>query len=390
MSSAQIEVSASNGYIFTNASNSDVVIYPTLESQNILMGSKSNANAGILVSSSNIAFTVQPSNSNGSISFYGGNSNQLVTILGSGNFGIGKSNPAYPLDVAGDINFTGTFRQNGTAYVGSQWSNTGCNVFLLNSNVGIGTTTPSGPLQVVGKMQCGDAASLSFGVLNVRSSNEDHIGLTRSGISSSLIAMNSNGDTAIHVNKGGANYQFSNVIYIQNSTGNVGIGKVLPAYNLDVLGDINFTGSLRQNGTTFGGSGGVGWAASGSNIYSNSNIGIGTSTPSYPLHVQGSIYATADVFAYSDARYKTDLLQITNAVSKLKTLAGYTYNIADDDKRHTGLLAQDVEQVLPEAITYTKEGRLGLAYGNMAGLFVEAFKEIDSRLSQIETSLQLR
>jgi hypothetical protein len=66
------------------------------------------------------------------------------------NFGIGKTNPDYPLDVVGDLNFTGTLIQGGVPYVGSQWSNNSTNVFILNSNVGIHKSNPSTALDVNG------------------------------------------------------------------------------------------------------------------------------------------------------------------------------------------------------------------------------------------------
>ena len=82
-------------------------------------------------------------------------------ITSNNNIGIGTSNPAYPLDVVGDINFTGTFRQNGTAYIGSQWSNSGANVFLISSNVGLGLSNPGFTLDVNGSIN----ASNSFTAL---------------------------------------------------------------------------------------------------------------------------------------------------------------------------------------------------------------------------------
>jgi hypothetical protein len=66
------------------------------------------------------------------------------------NFGIGKTNPAYPLDIVGDLNFTGTLRKGGAPYIGSQWSNNSMNVFILDSNVGIHKSNPSTALDVNG------------------------------------------------------------------------------------------------------------------------------------------------------------------------------------------------------------------------------------------------
>ena len=113
------------------------------------------------------------------------------------------------------------------------------------------------------------------------------------------------------------------------------------------------------------------------------NVGIGTTSPSYKLHVSGDIYATGNVTAYSDIRAKSNLEVITSPLEKLSQLTGYTYDMVDNpdlttkiSSRFTGIIAQDLEQVLPEAVHKDQDGKYSVAYGNMAGLFVEAFKEL--------------
>lgn len=65
--------------------------------------------------------------------------------------GIGTTNPQYKLDVTGDINFTGTFRQNGSQFVASRWtSGTGDNIYRLNGDIGIGVASPTAKLDVNG------------------------------------------------------------------------------------------------------------------------------------------------------------------------------------------------------------------------------------------------
>ena len=90
-----------------------------------------------------------------SISGGGGASSQLVTTAAGihtlSNFGIGTTNPQYKLDVTGDINFTGTFRQNGSQFVASRWtSGTGDNIYRLNGDIGIGVESPTAKLDVNG------------------------------------------------------------------------------------------------------------------------------------------------------------------------------------------------------------------------------------------------
>ncbi len=95
-----------------------------------------------------------------------------------------------------------------------------------------------------------------------------------------------------------------------------------------------------------------------------------------------SLTASGNVTAYSDARLKTDLSKIKDAVNKVKSLTGYTFTRIDTNERQMGLLAQDVLAVAPEVI---RDGEyLSVAYGNLIALVVEAIKDIDDRLTILE------
>ena len=64
----------------------------------------------------------------------------------------------------------------------------------------------------------------------------------------------------------------------------------------------------------------------------------------------------------------------------------FTYINDGEENRTTGLIAQDVQAVFPEAVSeIDDEGHLGLAYGNMVGLLVEAIKELTSRVKELES-----
>ncbi|WP_081556920.1 tail fiber domain-containing protein [Chromobacterium haemolyticum] len=96
----------------------------------------------------------------------------------------------------------------------------------------------------------------------------------------------------------------------------------------------------------------------------------------------GNMAAAGSVTGMSDIRLKTNIHRIDNALGKVKQLGGYTYNRLDMDCRQTGLIAQEVLGVLPEAVIETADDdkTLSVAYGNMAGLFVEAIKELSAQI----------
>jgi hypothetical protein len=120
------------------------------------------------------------------------------------------------------------------------------------------------------------------------------------------------------------------------------------------------------------------------NVNVRGTIGIGMSNPdisSARMSIAGDIFATGTLITLSDASVKYDIKPIENALDRVLALNGCTYNmtttdIGDDNRRYTGLIAQDVMSVLPEAVYATDTGKLSVAYGNLVGLLVEAVKEL--------------
>jgi hypothetical protein len=105
--------------------------------------------------------------------------------------------------------------------------------------------------------------------------------------------------------------------------------------------------------------------------------------------VTGSITSSGNVTAFSDRKLKDNLEKIGDALAKVRQITGYTYtrkDLSDKAKRHTGVIAQDVEVVLPEAVE-EHNGIKGVAYGNMMGLVFEAIKELDDKLEEIKKQL---
>lgn len=97
--------------------------------------------------------------------------------------------------------------------------------------------------------------------------------------------------------------------------------------------------------------------------------------------VTGALTATGNVTAYSDIRLKTDIQVIPDALGKVELLRGVTYTRKDSGEQHTGVIAQEVAAVLPEAVDKSGE-YLSVAYGNMVGLLIEAIKELNHKVDK--------
>ena len=89
----------------------------------------------------------------------------------------------------------------------------------------------------------------------------------------------------------------------------------------------------------------------------------------------------------SDETVKTNRQRITNALSKLSTLGGYTYLMIDSNEPSAGLLAQEVQKVLPEAVKFNPDtGLLSLNYNAVLGLVVESINELEQRITGLENA----
>jgi hypothetical protein len=117
-----------------------------------------------------------------------------------------------------------------------------------------------------------------------------------------------------------------------------------------------------------------------SNLFVNtttSRVGIGKTNPDYTLDVVGNIKASGDLIAFSDERLKNNIETIPNALEKILQLRGVTFTKIDgDNRRHVGVIAQEVEKVLPEVVYTDEFGMKSVAYGNLIALLIEAIKEL--------------
>ena len=106
------------------------------------------------------------------------------------------------------------------------------------------------------------------------------------------------------------------------------------------------------------------------------------------LTVAGSITASLDITAYSDRRYKQNVVTIDGAIAKVQQLRGVYYTSVEGGPRKAGVIAQEVEEVFPEVVVTgtTSEQVKSVAYGNIVGLLIEAVKTLQERIDVLEKS----
>ena len=326
-----------------------------------------------------------------------------MVIRSDGNVGIGTTTPAFKLDVSGTIRTTasgtdGLILNGGGSYTSISFSN---NKGAISS---LGLAYNNGDYST-------DAISNDLVIRN---------------ITGKIMFQNGNAGSALMI----------------NSNNFVGVGTAAPAYKLDVVGGVNITNGSGNGGVTTGltvttqvgddsttsesiilqqstgkassrqaitwrnitlynysmariwSQVGGGYAAtmmgfdvadSARNMQTrvvidvNGNVGIGTSTPGYKLEVSGAIYASGDITALSDRRYKQDIKPLEGCLDKITRLSGFSYTRKDykEGERQIGLIAQEVQELIPEAVSYDKENdRYGLNYGCLVAPLIEAIKEL--------------
>ena len=118
----------------------------------------------------------------------------------------------------------------------------------------------------------------------------------------------------------------------------------------------------------------------GANLDMNSNNITGTGA----ITITGDVTAT-NFITTSDARLKSNITNITDALAKVTQLSGKQYTMYGQDDQ-IGLIAQEVEQVLPQMV-HTRDDMMGtkaINYQNMVALLVEAVKELQTEIKGLK------
>ena len=103
------------------------------------------------------------------------------------------------------------------------------------------------------------------------------------------------------------------------------------------------------------------------------------------VSVTGSVTATGDITAFSDSRTKINVETITEALYKVKAMRGVSYISKFNMEERIGVIAQEVERVVPEVVHTHTNGLKSVAYQNLVGLLIEAIKALELRVAELES-----
>ena len=384
-----------------------------------------------LESTKNHRFAVGPLKADGSV-------NERFTVLSNGNVGVGTSAPTLKLDIQG----TDFGRDNGPATLhlfGARIGDVGgATLFIrafaggavafdgVNNRVGIGTIAPISKLQVAGdialeKMAVGTGRTLPAGG-SMLWNDGTWLRLNENlDFSQPVPGVRTRGVLATDsLNVGGAggfgNPGVGNVWV----TGRVGIGTTTPTRKLHVLGDrirLESTGKfidIRADGES------VDLHSETNDLYIRSSglggnnrvlinpfagdgeVGIGTRTPVAKLDVEGNLRVSGNASKpgggswtnSSDIRLKKSVKPISDALGLLLQLRGVGFEWKEPERMgnqtgpQMGLIAQEVEKVLPEWVSYGPEGYKELTVRGFEALTVEAIRELKNEIEDVGARLK--
>ena len=123
------------------------------------------------------------------------------------------------------------------------------------------------------------------------------------------------------------------------------------------------------------------------------SFGTQDSGPSNPLerlriNKDGNATFSGTVTANSDERLKENVVGITNALDKVLDLRGVYFNRKGDPERSIGVIAQEVEKILPEVVLEASDGVKSVAYQNMVALLIEAIKEQQEQINELKETVK--
>lgn len=207
---------------------------------------------------------------------------------------------------------------------------------------------------------------------------------------------------------GNANANFdSGTLFIDSVNNRVGIANTTPDVALRVTGAAGVSSTISAGGnitTTsteiIAGTGQneekrVRLQNASRNVYFFLNTGslVGlwdntSNTGRWTSDASGNFTAVGNVTAFSDENLKENIETINNALATVAALRGVRYKRKDTGEAGIGVIAQEVQQHVPEVVQVSEDMPLSVSYGNLVGLLIEAIKELNAKVEELENKVK--
>lgn len=307
---------------------------------------------------------------------------------------------------------------SGTADYVPVWVNTSTlgnsNIFVTQGKVGIGTISPAATLYVAGQ-NGGSGGSLNAPMAFQASGGAGHeskgvggtggpislsggpgAGISSTGGAGGTVWINggAGGHGLVDGGRGGAIEVAAGNAGGNSSgaTGGIGAsilvapGSAAEGFHAGSGGSITLQpGTPGSGGTSSGGEGAVLLAPTGG------KVGIGEESPANTLEVVTGGTTLADSWTVrSSRRFKINIQPLQGSLDKVQRLQGVSYDRVVDGKHELGVVAEDVERVLPKIVSQDPKTHevQGVDYSRLTALLIEAVKEQQSQINQLKEQLQ--
>jgi len=427
---SNVSIGSGCGYLLsTGASNVFVgqgAAYFTTGSNNTFLGSQSG---GVVTSGSNNTILGGFNGNSGGLDIRTSNNNVVIAdgsgnirlyANSTGNIGIGTTNPTSTFTVVGNALISGVTTSGG-------YNATTGNDYKINETSVLNATTLGSGVVNSSLTSVGTLTSL-----NVSGTTTANSFVKTGGTSNQFLKADGSIDTNTYLTSA-----LQNVV--EDTTPQLGGNLDLNSKNITGTGDVNITGVVTA--TSFSGSGANLTSLDASNISSGivstarlasgtadsttylrgdqtwASISGGGATLSNDTTTDASYYptfssATSGTYstAYvsdtkctfnpstgtlsatqftslSDKTQKTNIRLIDNSIELVKQLEGVRYDWINNQKPSIGVIAQDIEKVLPEVVETNSNGLKSVSYGNIVGVLIEAIKEQQIRIEELEKKL---